>query len=115
LGYGANHIWTNGTSRIATFETLFYARWTGQTELTIKANNSYYAYLNGVSIRAGYRNQVETTSIALSCGLNNLTIKVENNDTNVITSAVIFRIYQNDAYMPTCNANGFYNYSSCSC
>lgn len=115
MEYGVNWIWTNGTSRIATFETIFIAPYAAQGELNIKANNSYYAYVNGISVRAGSKNLSESTAIRLSCGINNLTIKVENTDPNATTSGVAFRIYQQDSLIPTCTNNGFYNYSSCAC
>jgi len=88
----------------------------GPVDISIKANNTYYAFLNGVSIRTGYKYQSESTTVMLSCGLNNLTIKAENTDSNAISSGLIFRINQFD-YMAitTCNNNGFFNYSTCSC
>jgi len=94
---------------------MFVAYMAGQADLTIKANNSYYAYVNGVSVRNGYRNSPDFTSIMLSCGLNNLTIIAENLDQNSTSGGLIFRIFQNDGYLPTCSNNGRYNYNSCSC
>jgi hypothetical protein len=52
---GANWIWTNGTSRFATFETLFYSYATTSGDLTIKANNTFNVFLNGISMRLGYK------------------------------------------------------------
>lgn len=66
----------------------------GTADVSIKANNSYFAYLNGVSIRAGYKNQTDSTSITLLCGLNNLTIKVENTSPNATSSGLVFKIHQ---------------------
>jgi hypothetical protein len=115
MPYDANWIWTNGTSRSATFETLFYGRWVESANLMIRANNTYYAYMNGLIVKTGSKNTTDSTSINVQCGLNNFTVIVENNDTNATSSAVIFRIYANEAYIPTCTTNGFFNYSTCSC
>jgi hypothetical protein len=57
IGLSPNWIWINGTSKTATFETLFYSPYSGMGDLSIKANNTYYAYLNGISVRAGYKYQ----------------------------------------------------------
>lgn len=113
--YYANWIWVNGTSKVATFETLFHSTMAGQADIQIKANNTYYAYMNGISVKAGYKYQLDQASIYLSCGLNNLTIKVENTDVNATSSGLIFRVSRSDGYIPTCSSNGYYNYSSCAC
>ena len=73
--YGANWIWSNGTTRSATFETLFYARLSGTAYLYVMANSSYYAYISGFCVRSGSKYKTDQTIIYLSCGLNNLTIK----------------------------------------
>ena len=56
LDYGANWIWSNGSTRIATFETLFYTHKSGVASLKVMANSSYYAYVNDVSVRSGFKN-----------------------------------------------------------
>ena len=73
--YGANWIWSNGSTRFATFETMFYARLSGSATLYVMSNSSYYSYINGVSVRSGYKYlTTDQTQISLRCGLNNLTI-----------------------------------------
>ena len=91
---GSNWIWTNGTTRSATFESIFHARFSTPANLYIKANNTFYAYVNGVSVKAGIKYESTYTSIRLACGLNNLTIQVENKDPLATSSGLVFLISQ---------------------
>lgn len=109
----ANWIWTNGTTRSATFEVVFYARFSTSATLHLKANNTFYAYLNGVIIRAGTKYETTAINILTACGLNNLTIQVENKDPIAISSGLVFAIYQAENY--NCGTNGYYNPDTCAC
>lgn len=109
----SNWIWTNGTTRAATFEVLFYARFSSTAGLQIKANNTFYAYVNGVIVKAGIKYEASYTSVWLACGLNNLTIQVENKDPLATSSGLVFLISQSENY--NCGSSGFYNTDICAC
>jgi hypothetical protein len=112
---GANWIWVNGTSRSATFEILFYGISVGSAYLYMKANNTYYVYINGVSISSGTKYTAANIYLPFSCGLNNLTITVENNDISATSSGLNFRISVPDSPWINCNTNSYYSYPSCTC
>jgi hypothetical protein len=83
-------------------------------QVGIMANSTFYAYLNGVNIFSSSKFEAKSTyGSQVSCGLNNLTIRVLNTDTTAKTSGLNF--YVNTGYEPTCGTNSFYNYTSCSC
>jgi len=94
---------------------LFYGRYVGNAYVNIKADSSYNATFNGQYIKSGIRFALEGFYVNLGCGINNLTIQVENADPSATTSGLIFLISQSDNLV-TCNTNyGFYNFTSCNC
>jgi hypothetical protein len=84
LGTGAAWIWTNQTGSNTngyslTFQTMFFADCPGNGILTITADNSFEAWLNGLSIGTGSDWTVKyDLKVELRCGLNNLTVKASN-------------------------------------
>lgn len=113
LNSPTNWIWINGTTKKATIEHLFNGRFLQFGTLYVKANNTFCAYLNDVSVLTGWTFDTYTTSVNIPCGLNNLTFKVENTDPNATSSGLIFQLAIADA--SACSTNGYYNYDICSC
>lgn len=76
MATGTFWIWHNKNSTKGTFQTLFYASCSSSSlSITIKANSSFYAYLNGVSFQAFNKFQTISSNVNnVKCGLNNLTI-----------------------------------------
>ena len=73
---GAFWIWHNKNSTKGAFQALFYATCPNVgLSITIIANNSFYAYFNGISFKAFNMFQSVSTDVYnIKCGLNNLTI-----------------------------------------
>jgi hypothetical protein len=112
---GSTWIWSTTPTNRATFETLFYGRYAANAFIYIKANSTYNVTLNGQFIRIGTKFNLDGFSITLACGLNNLTIQVQNSDPNATSSGLVFSVIQTDNLV-SCSTNlGFYNFSTCNC
>lgn len=122
LGNGANWIWNNiadgwPDGYTNTFQTLFPANCIStKALLRATADNEFTAYINGVLVLSGNNwKNIYNASIALKCGINNLTIRVVNRHSGT-PAALVFSVTQDQTSCFKClHPQGYYNSTTCNC
>jgi len=122
LGNGAQWIWANSSDSWAagtseTYQTLFFSDcYQEPAILSITAQSTFSAYLNGVLVATGSYPTISSISISLTCGQNNLTV-VATVTAAATPAALIFSITQDQTNCYICNGNpgAYYNHTTCSC
>jgi hypothetical protein len=113
-GAGVGWIQKSPVARYYTiYQSLFYSSCIGAANLSITADVSFTAYLDGVKIGNGSKyTQLYKYPLKITCGNHNLTIWVYS---STVTSAVTFAIYQDQSNCYNCILTGYWNEYTCAC
>ena len=124
LGNGAE--WVSNSEQVslpagysATYQSLFRADCLSTGTLRIAVDDIFRVWVNGVYVGTGNDiNRVYLYNITLLCGVNNLTIEVDNSFHDT-PSAVVFTVIQDQTQCYNCvtasGLEGHYNRQTCQC